>query len=79
MSIYKQCQFQVQLNLQDKVVTGSKRESTTPGETFRSFSRKGLVTHRIGSYTSDSIQDVNTYKAFGDTNLHVYKVGPAYQ
>ena len=47
------------------MVTGSKRESTTPGATSRSFSRKGLITHRIGSYTSDSIQDVNTQKVFG--------------
>ena len=71
-SMYKQCNIHVSVHVMPLPSAinlsrqgGSKREATTLGATSRSFSRKGLVNHRIGSYTSDSIQDVIHTKPLG--------------
>jgi len=62
------------------VVTGSKRELTASGATSRSFNRSvliqpgTLVNRGIGSFTRDSIQEINTYEAF--IVVHLASVTP---
>jgi len=70
---------------QAEVVSGSKRESTPPNATSRSFSTEilinagTLVDHRIGISTHESRQEISYHPwSLHDANSHVCKVGPVH-
>ena len=71
----KQCHYQAQFHLlwQAEVVTGFKRESTTPGATSRSFNTE--VSINAGTLINHSIRDsrqITTHEAYGiQVRMHV--------